>query len=225
MAKDLPYFKFFCSEWNDGDITLEDYKTQGIFINICSYYWSNECDITFTKLHKKFKDYHGIIDILLESELIKEYKANKVAINFLDEQWEERKATSKRNSKAGKKSAELRKNKKATTVEFTLNENTTNKKRREEIREEKNKKFLIFWELYPKKVNKKDSLVKWMKLTDEEIVEISKTIKLFIAYKPFEDYTHPNPTTYFNQKRWQDVIEESQIKKVVKQVAGDPTTW
>ena len=43
MAKSLPYFKFFCSEWSDGDITLEDYQTQGLFINICAYYWSNEC--------------------------------------------------------------------------------------------------------------------------------------------------------------------------------------
>ena len=67
MAKDLPYFKFFCSEWNDGDITLEDYETQGLFINICSYYWSNECDITFTKLKKKFKGYENLIDELLKA--------------------------------------------------------------------------------------------------------------------------------------------------------------
>ena len=50
MAKDLPYFKFFCSEWNDGDITLESYKIQGLFINVCSYYWSNECDLSLIKL-------------------------------------------------------------------------------------------------------------------------------------------------------------------------------
>ena len=54
MAKDLPYFKFFVSEWNDGDITLEDFETQGLFINLCAYYWSNECEITLTKAIKKF---------------------------------------------------------------------------------------------------------------------------------------------------------------------------
>ena len=70
MAKDLPYFKFFCSEWNDGDITLEDYKTQGLFINICSYYWSNECEITFTKLKKKFRGNEDLINELLKSGLI-----------------------------------------------------------------------------------------------------------------------------------------------------------
>lgn len=89
----------------------------------------------------------------------------------------------------------------------------------------KKQKFLIFWELYPKKVNRKQSLEKWLKLTDKEIDEIAKSIKYFIAYKPFEDYTHPNPTTYFNQKRWEDVISKEDIKIEVKQTAGDPTTW
>ena len=55
MAKELPYFKFFVSEWNDGDITLEDLETQGLFINLCSYYWSNGCKITLSKSIKKFR--------------------------------------------------------------------------------------------------------------------------------------------------------------------------
>ena len=71
MAKDLPYFKFFVSEWNDGDITLEDYKTQGVFINVCSYYWSNECDITIEKLNKRFKNNLQEIEILFSTDLIK----------------------------------------------------------------------------------------------------------------------------------------------------------
>jgi hypothetical protein len=71
MAKDLPYFKFFCSEWNDGDITLESYKTQGVFINICSYYWSNECDVTLKNLKKKFRFNTDDIDYLIKERLIK----------------------------------------------------------------------------------------------------------------------------------------------------------
>ena len=56
MAKDLPYFKFFCSEWNDGDITLEDYEIQGLFINICSYYWSSGCEVSLQKVKKRFRN-------------------------------------------------------------------------------------------------------------------------------------------------------------------------
>jgi hypothetical protein len=147
MAKDLPYFKFFCSEWNDGDITLEDFKTQGLFINICSYYWSNECNITFKTLKKKFK--HNIEDIeyLVSEGLIKECADDNISISFLDEQLEDRIGTSKKNSLAGKKSAEVRRLKKLeeemkkdlTENQRALNLGSTETQplREEEIKEEK----------------------------------------------------------------------------------------
>tara|TARA_R110000796_G_scaffold50954_3_gene120338 strand:+ start:1297 stop:2076 length:780 start_codon:yes stop_codon:yes gene_type:complete len=106
MAKDLPYFKFFCSEWNDGDITLENYELQGLFINICSYYWSNECELTLQKLEKKFKNVEKIQE-LIKSDLIKVYD-DLISINFLDEQRDERLEQSKIKSKGGKASAEKR---------------------------------------------------------------------------------------------------------------------
>jgi len=144
MAKDLPYFKFFCSEWNDGDITLEDYKTQGLFINICSYYWSNECDMTFTKLKKKFRGHEDLIKDLLKAGLIKECVGDNVSISFLDEQQEERDVQSKKSSIAGKASAEKRRlkklqqesNKNPTDVEIMFNKNPTIKIREEKKREE-----------------------------------------------------------------------------------------
>ena len=71
MAKDLPYFKFFCSEWTDGDITLESLEVQGLFINICSYYWSNECDVNLDKLKKKFRGQEKKIDLLIGTGIIK----------------------------------------------------------------------------------------------------------------------------------------------------------
>ena len=89
MAKDLPYFKFFCSEWNDGDITLESYEVQGLFINICSYYWSNECEVELIKLKKKFKQNIELIDYIIKENLIKVLDGF-IVISFLDEQKEER---------------------------------------------------------------------------------------------------------------------------------------
>lgn len=108
MAKSLPYFKFFCSEWSDGDITLEDYQTQGLFINICAYYWSNECVIELSKLKKKFRGYESTIDEIISSNLIK-LKGDVISISFLDEQKTERQQESKIKSKGGLASAEARK--------------------------------------------------------------------------------------------------------------------
>lgn len=146
MAKDLPYFKFYCSEWTDGDITLENYETQGIFVNICSYYWSNECNITLTKLKKKFRGNDELINNLLKEELIKKDEDENISISFLDEQRDERSIIKEKNSIAGKASAIARKRRKleqelnenSTDVEITLNENPTIKKRREEKREDNN---------------------------------------------------------------------------------------
>ena len=108
MAKDLPYYKFYCSEWNDGDITLEDYETQGVFINVCSYYWSNECNVSTNKLYKKFKNNLEDVDYLKQEGFIK-FDEGNISISFLDEQLNDRTVTSTRNSAAGKASAEARK--------------------------------------------------------------------------------------------------------------------
>ena len=108
MAKDLPYFKFFCSEWNDGDITLEDFNIQGLFINICSYYWSKECDVTKKLVLKRFRNNKEDIEYLVKEGFIK-FNNEHLSISFLNEQFSEVEAMSKSKSLAGKKSAKLKK--------------------------------------------------------------------------------------------------------------------
>jgi hypothetical protein len=91
MAKDLPYFKFYCSEWSDGDISLEDMNIQGLFINVCAYYWSNEGVLTLSKCKKKFKLVpESDFKVLIESNIIKVDSNDNIVINFLNEQLQER---------------------------------------------------------------------------------------------------------------------------------------
>jgi hypothetical protein len=85
MAKELPYFKFYSSEWLNGDITLEDYDVQGIFVNICAYYWSKDCELSKTNLFKRFKGSEKLIETLIKSNIIKIEKDNLI-ISFLNEQ-------------------------------------------------------------------------------------------------------------------------------------------
>ena len=58
---------------------------------------------------------------------------------------------------------------------------------------------------------------KYKKLSTLDKQKIHDTIKTFVSYKPFKDYTHPNPMTYLNQKRWEDEIPE--LKQQKKSVA------
>jgi len=165
MAKDLPYFKFFVSEWNDGDITLEDYEAQGLFINICSYYWSNECNLSFKKTMKKFKDAdYDLFKALIDSDIIK-VEDDELIISFLDEQQGERLEQSKIKRKGGLASAEARRLKKLeqksntipTEKQHVLKSCSTEsqllreeKRREEEIREDKIKEIEIIKEDYLK---------------------------------------------------------------------------
>lgn len=128
MAKELPYFKFYCSEWNDGDITLEEFRTQGVFINICSLYWSRGCNLTLEKLKRRFKDNVRDIEILLSENLIKNLNDGSIKIRFLDEQWTGKDARSTTSRINGSKGGRPKKPKKP-------NQNLT-KPNIEEIREE-----------------------------------------------------------------------------------------
>lgn len=87
MAKELPYFKFYIGDWNNGDITLESYEIQGLFVNICAYYWSKDCDLSLINLHKKFRSDKPGIEQLIESGIVK-VTNNNVLISFLNEQYE-----------------------------------------------------------------------------------------------------------------------------------------
>ena len=158
MAKDLPYFKFFCSEWNDGDITLEDYNVQGVFINVCSYYWSKECNLESKMLFKRFKNVKEDINTLITEGHIKDVDGF-IEINFLNEQGSERMKQSKIKRKGGLASAEARRLKKieqnvntpSTEIEHVLKNSSTesqllreDKIREDKIREDKKQKAPVF---------------------------------------------------------------------------------
>ena len=223
MAKDLPYFKFFCSEWNDGDITLEDYNVQGVFINVCSYYWSKECNLESKMLYKRFKDVKEAINTLITEGHIKDVDGF-IEINFLDEQLGERGKLSKQNSKNAKKrwaeKAEAERllcERNASASVSQCEEGTESmqyreeKKREEKKREEKRlSDFDIFWETYNKKVGRKDVERKFLSLSQKDVDKILRVVKIYV------DSVEPKwkklPKTWLNGEHWNDEI--TSVKKV-----------
>ena len=214
MAKDLPYFKFFCSEWSDGDITLESYESQGLFINICSYYWSNECEVNYKKLLKKFRGYEDVINQLKEENIFKVGNNEEISISFLDEQKNDRKEKSKIKAKGGKASAEARKLKKEQEVNTTLTENEhvlnscstesqllrEEKRREEEIREEK-----IVLKENPKKF--KEVLKRFDEVNFENTERTLKTNKENIRIKLEEFLEVEKLTPTFTNKPLGDILK------------------
>ena len=113
MSKELPYFRFTVQDWQNGKISLESYKLKGLFIEICGYYWINDCSITLTMLQKKFRDATELLKELIELGIIKhENRHDKVEIEFLNIQYdllsENRKLRQIAGSKGGKAKAMLK---------------------------------------------------------------------------------------------------------------------
>jgi len=110
MANELPYFRFTVQAWQNGKISIESYELKGLFIDVCGYYWINDCDITLTTLKKKFSNAMNLLNELIELGIMKhENRHDKVEIEFLNIQYdllsEKRKHRQEAGSKGGKAKA------------------------------------------------------------------------------------------------------------------------
>jgi hypothetical protein len=101
MAKELPYFKFEPAEYLTKDISFCSLSAQGLFINICSYYWQRNCKLTKEQLLKRL-NYETELNELINEGVI-DLKDSYIIIKFLDIQLIDVAKTSKQNSENGSK--------------------------------------------------------------------------------------------------------------------------
>lgn len=101
MAKELPYFKFEPAEYLTKDISFCSLSAQGLFINICSYYWQRGCELTKDQLLRRL-NYEKELNELI-SEGVIDLVNNTIKIKFLDLQLIEVTEFSKSQSEKGKK--------------------------------------------------------------------------------------------------------------------------
>ncbi len=134
VAKDLPYFKFFVSEWSNGNITLCSYEAQGLFTNLCSLYWSQSGAVKLADAKRRHSGCSAVAWKELISEKIIKISDGNILISFLDEQFAERKELSKKNSQNA-----LERYKKTATALPTHSNGTATAHNKEERREEKRK--------------------------------------------------------------------------------------
>ncbi len=110
MAKELPYFRFTLQEWQNGAITDMPDSAQGVFINVCCFYWANNCEVTEETLLKRFKTKTKTIQKLIKSEVIKSQNGI-IMVSFLDKQLLELNRTHSFYSDCGKKGQKAKKSK------------------------------------------------------------------------------------------------------------------
>jgi hypothetical protein len=102
MAKELPYFKFEPNQWENGNIQMLSREHKGLFIDLCSMYWSRLGDVPEKLVIQKLCAGNALALKSLCEEKIIEVIDNKIFIKFLSEQLNEFEDTSKQNSKNAK---------------------------------------------------------------------------------------------------------------------------
>lgn len=226
MAKDLPYFKFNVSEYINGNITLEDFYVQGVFINVCAFYWFKSGKVTITEIKRRLsKAKPSAFQTLIDSNLIKVDGENLV-ISFLNEQLNERGFISIKNSENGKLGGRGHKSEtKATALNIetkTQSEVKAKQSNIEERREEEKREreeeitsaaddvsvwpcFTNFWYVYNKKISKSKCEKKWKKITQGAREKIMQHLQEYIPSTPNPKY-RKNPSTYLENESWNDEI-------------------
>lgn len=103
MAKELPYFKFESQAWDTGNIQMCSRESKGLFVDLCSLYWSRLGELPYAlALQKLCNGSESAFDELKKRDIFGIVDDN-IVIEFLDEQLSEFNLISEERRKAAKK--------------------------------------------------------------------------------------------------------------------------
>lgn len=103
MAKELPYFKFEPSEWDNGNIQMCSFNTRAMFIELCCIYWIRVGDLPYALALQKVCGGNQAPLIELKKHQIIKVEDDLINIKFLDEQLESFTETRAKNSASARK--------------------------------------------------------------------------------------------------------------------------
>ncbi len=140
MAKELPYFKFEPNQWENGNIQMLTREDKGLFIDLCSMYWSRLGNLPYKlALQKLCNGNATALNPLCEEEIITVIDG-LICIEFLNEQLSEFEDKSEQNRKNARAGWEKRRKTKKTSDRNATALNSQSESdaiREEKIREEK----------------------------------------------------------------------------------------
>jgi hypothetical protein len=135
MAKELPYFKFEPNEWENGRIQICSRESKGLFIDLCSIYWSRLGELPYALALQKHCNGNAKALQELEDNDIIGVSDGQIIIEFLDEQLNEFQETSEKRRNAA--------NKRWSNASALQVQSKSNAIREEEKREEKIRKRFV----------------------------------------------------------------------------------
>ena len=215
MSKELPYFRFYPSEWLEGDITLEKEETQGFFITLLAWYWKKDCLVNLDFINKRLikgkAKLKQCLNNLIESKIIKVDKDSNVDVYFLNEQYDALSELRQKRVDAGRKGG-------SSKAQAMLKQSSSYKDKDKDKDKEINISFNEFWDLYDKKVGDKTKIeAKWNKLPNNARELIFIHVPKYKRSQPEKRY-RKDPSTYLNNKSWNDEIIDDKPKPGISQI-------
>jgi len=196
-----PYFP------NDGLTKICSRESKGLFIDICSIYWSRLGELPYAlALQKLCNGKEDALQELKKADIFGVIEG-QIVIEFLDEQLSERGQVSEKRRNAAKKRWS---DASALQVESKSNAKRIEENIKEEKREEDNSlfvwpSFLDFWDRYDKKQDRPKCKKKWDKINQEAREKIMLHLEDYILSTPDKQY-RKNPLTYLNSESWENEI-------------------
>jgi len=196
MAKELPYFKFEPSEWDNGNIQMCSKESKGLFIDLCSMYWSRLGEMPYAlALQKHCNGSKDALQDLENNEIIR-VEDGQIIIEFLDEQLDEFQKTSEKRRMAANKrwsdasALQVHSKSNAIRVDKKKEDKSRVDKKKEQVtknKEQVNEICNFAWSLFPedvrpekndiKEMNRwRDSMEKLIRIDGKEPTEIKKVV-------------------------------------------------
>jgi hypothetical protein len=215
VAKELPFFKFEPSQWENGTIQMCSFEAQGVFISVCSMYWQRLGDLPYKlAVGKICKGNATALDSLIEDGIIKVIEGH-ICIDFLNEQLSGFASISEINSKNAREGWEKRR-KDATPLPTHSEPNAIreDKKKEEEKKKDKIKEdhfvevlvwpsFEDFWDKYDKKKGRPKSESLWQKISQGGREKIMAHLD---EYTKVEKQYRKDPERYLKNQGWEDEV-------------------
>jgi len=217
MAKELPFFKFEPNQWENGNIQMFSREDKGLFIDLCSMYWSRLGDLPLKLAIQKLCAGNATAFNSLINENIFSVKDGDICIDFLNEQLLEFENTSQQNSKNAKEGWEKRRKQKA---ESDRNATASNPQSENyAIREDKRKED-------KRKEDKRKEEKKILERDFQEIIEIFNSICSDLP--KVEKITEPRKKLIVSRIKEHSLEEIGKVFNLVKDsdfLSGRKSDW
>lgn len=205
MSKELPFFKFHSNEWLTGDIVFEPYDIQGVFIHVCSTYWSQDCSIDIARLKKRLSNVkEEQWQCLIDNGYIKVNSKGDVSISYLDEQINELGEQHKKKVEAGRKGGLASSKQRLSSAKPKVKHIDIEVDKEQEQEQEQESVFDLFnrfWNLYGKKLDTVKCQREWSNIDKSEYSKIIDHVPKFV--KASGQYLC-KPINYLEGRKWKD---------------------